>query len=110
MHQSIQSSVIRQGVVMAGTGLAGDEVIQIQTDLLLKAQGAEEEGLRLTRELFRGVFDILKSNNDSVTAEKQIREFIAEKNAAMTEAQRKGLAQILTTIDTQLKQFYLLEW
>ncbi len=28
----------------------------------------------------------------------------------MTEAQRKGLGQILTVIDTQLKQFYLLEW
>jgi len=28
----------------------------------------------------------------------------------MTETQRKGLSQILTTIDIQLKQFYLFEW
>ena len=35
---------------------------------------------------------------------------LASKTAAMTEAQRQGIAQILTTIDTQLQQFYLTEW
>ena len=97
-------------IIMAGTGLPGDEVIELQTDLLLKAQGAEDEGLRLTRDLFRGVFAILKTKDDSVAAEKQIRATLATKTAAMTGAQRKGLDQILTVIDTQLKQFYLLEW
>lgn len=47
-------------VMMAGTGLPGDEVIALQTDLLLKAQGAEDEGRRLTRDLFAEVFAILK--------------------------------------------------
>ena len=107
---AIRSKDVSFIVMMAGTGLPGDEVIQIQTEQLLKAQGAEEEGLRLTRDLFDGVFDILKGQNDSATAEKQIREFLAAKKAAMTEAQRKGLDQIFATIDTQLKQFYLLEW
>lgn len=107
---AIRSKDVSFIVIMAGTGLPGDEVIHIQTDLLLKAQGAEEEGLRLTRELFSGVFEILKSKNDSVAAEKQIREFLATRTAAMTEAQKKGLDQILRAIDIQLKQFYLLEW
>lgn len=95
---------------MAGTGLPGDEVIELQTDLLLKTQGAEEEGRRLTRDLFAAVFGILKKKDDSATAEKQIRETLAAKTAAMTEAQRKGMSQMLTVIDTQLTQFYLSEW
>lgn len=97
-------------VMMAGTGLPGDEVIELQTDLLLKTQGAEEEGRRLTRDLFAAVFGILKKKDDSATAEKQIRETLAAKTAAMTEAQRKGMSQMLTVIDTQLTQFYLSEW
>jgi uncharacterized protein len=97
-------------VMMAGTGLPGDEVIQIQTDLLLKAQGAGEEGRRLTRELFAEVFGILKKKDDKATAEKQIREALAAKTAAMTEAQRKGISQMVTVIETQLQQFYLSEW
>ena len=107
---AIRSKDVSFIVMMAGTGLPGDEVIHIQTDLLLKAQGAEEEGLKLTRELFSGVFEILKSKNDSVAAEKQIREFLTARTAAMTEVQKKGLDQILRAIDIQLKQFYLLEW
>jgi uncharacterized protein len=97
-------------VMMAGTGLPGDEVIALQTDLLLKTQGAEDEGRRLTRDLFAEVFGILKKKDDSATAEKQIRETLAAKTAAMTEAQRKGMSQMLAVIDTQLKQFYLSEW
>jgi pimeloyl-ACP methyl ester carboxylesterase len=97
-------------VLMAGTGLPGDEVIQLQTELLLRAQGTSDEGVRLTRDLFAGVFAILKNKDDRATAEKQIREMLASKTAAMTEAQRQGIAQILTTIDTQLQQFYLTEW
>src|SRR2546430_745135 len=96
--------------MMAGTGLPGDEVIELQTDLLLKAQGTQDEGRKLTRDLFRAVFAILKGKDDSVTAEKQIRNTLAAKTSAMTEAQRKGIDQILKVIDTQLKQFYLSEW
>jgi fermentation-respiration switch protein FrsA (DUF1100 family) len=60
--------------------------------------------------LYTGIFNILKSKETSATAEKQIRELISNRTAAMTEAQRTGLAPILKTIDTQLQQFYLTGW
>jgi len=107
---AIRSKDVSFIVLMAGPGLPGDEVIELQTDLSLQAQGTQEEGRRLTRDLFRGVFAILKGKDDSVTAEKQIRDMLAAKTAAMTEAQRKGMDQMLKVIDTQLKQFYLSEW
>lgn len=107
---AVRSKDVSFIVLMAGTGLPGDEVMALQTDLLLKAQGTEDESLRLTRDLFSAVFEILKTKADRGTAEKQIRETVAAKKAAMTEAQRKSQDQILTTIDTQLKQFYLSEW
>ncbi|MEK6282137.1 MAG: alpha/beta hydrolase [Acidobacteriota bacterium] len=107
---AIRSKDVSYIVMMAGTGLPGDEVIQAQTRLLLKAQGAEDEGIRLTLDLFDAVFAILKKKGDSVATEREIRETLAAKTAAMTEVERKGLSQILTTIDTQLKQFYLFDW
>lgn len=107
---AIASSDISFIVMMAGTGLPGDEVIELQTDLILKTQGAEDEGRRLTSELFAEVFGILKKKDDRATAERQIRATLAAKTAAMTEAQRKGMGQMLGVIDTQLKQFYLSEW
>jgi len=107
---AVRSKDISFIVLMAGMGLAGDDVILIQTDLLLKASGASDEGIRLTRDLFSGVFTILKGRDDPAAAEKHIRETLAAKTAVMTEEQRKGMAPILKTIDTQLKQFYLSEW
>ena len=107
---AIRSKDVSFIVLMAGTGLPGDEVIELQTDLSLQAQGTQDEGRRLTRDLFRGVFTILKGKDDSVTAEKQIRDMLAAETAAMTEAQRKGMDQMFKVIDTQLKQFYLTEW
>jgi hypothetical protein len=47
---------------------------------LLKAQGATDESLRLRRDLFDGVFAILKKKDDNVAAEKQIRENTRGKN------------------------------
>lgn len=107
---AIRSKDVSFIVMMAGTGLPGDYVIELQTDLLLKAQGTQDEGRRLTRDLFREVFAILKGKDDAVTAEKKIRDTLAAKAAAMTEEQRKGLDQIFKVIDAQLKQFYLTEW
>ena len=107
---AIKSKDVAFIVLMAGTGLPGDEEILIQTDMLLKAQGASDEGIRLTRELYTAIFDILKQRDDTAAAEKQIRDVIAARTAAMTEVQRKGLEPILKVIDTQLPQIYLLEW
>jgi uncharacterized protein len=107
---AVRSKDVSFIVLMAGSGLPGDEVILLQTDTLIRAQGGSEEGIRLTRELFTGIFNILKSKETSAAAEKQVRELISNRTAAMTETQRKGLAPILKTIDTQLQQFYLTEW
>jgi pimeloyl-ACP methyl ester carboxylesterase len=97
-------------VLMAGTGLPGDEEILIQTDMLLKAQGFTDEGIKLTHELYTAIFDILKSKDDKAAAEKRVRDVVATKSAAMTEARRKELDPIVKVIDTQLQQFYLSEW
>jgi pimeloyl-ACP methyl ester carboxylesterase len=107
---AVRSKDISFIVLMAGPGLPGDDVIQLQTAMLLRASGTSDEGVKLSHDLFAGVFATLKGKDDSVTAEKKIREMLAAKTAAMTEAQRNGLAAILKTIDTQLQQFYLSEW
>lgn len=107
---AIKSKDVAFIVLMAGTGLPGDEEILVQTDMLLKVGGASDEGIKLTRELYTEIFAILKRRDDAATAEKLIRATIATKTAAMTEAQRKGLEPILKVINTQLTQFYLSEW
>jgi pimeloyl-ACP methyl ester carboxylesterase len=107
---AIRSKDIAFIVLMAGTGMRGDEAILIQNDELLKGQGASNDWIQLARQLFVAIFAILKGKEDSAAAEKQIRATIAAQTAAMTQTQRKGMEPLLKVIDTQLQQFYLTEW
>jgi uncharacterized protein len=107
---AIRSKDVAFIVLMAGTGLPGDEEILIQTDMLLKAQAFSDESIRLAHELYSAMFAILKGRDDTATAEKKVRDVISSRTAAMTAAQKKNLQSLLNTIDTQLKPIYLLAW
>ena len=106
---AVRSKDVAFIVMMAGTGLPGDEEGLIQTDMLLKAQGFDDESIRLARELYTAIFAILKGRDDSATAEKQIRTVVSTRTAAMTDVQRKNLEPLLQAINTQT-QAYLTEW
>src|ERR1044072_3653057 len=107
---AIRSKDIAFIVLMAGTGLPGDEEILIQNEMLLKAQAFDEDSLRLARELYAAMFEVLKGKDSTAVAEKKVRDIVAAKTAAMTATQKKNLEPLLKVIDTQLPQIYLLEW
>ena len=107
---AIRSKDVAFIVLMAGTGLPGDEEILIQTDMLLKSQGFSDESVKLAHELYSAVFVIVKGKDDTATAEKKLRDVISSRTAAMTAAQKKDLQPLLDQVDSQLKQIYLLPW
>ncbi|HKP36924.1 MAG TPA: alpha/beta hydrolase [Pyrinomonadaceae bacterium] len=107
---AVRSKDISFIVLMAGPGLPGDEEILIQNDMLLKAQGFDEDSLRLAREIFTAIFAVLKSRDTTAVAGKKIQDLVAAKTAAMTETQKKNLDSLLKMIETQRQQIYLLEW
>jgi pimeloyl-ACP methyl ester carboxylesterase len=107
---AIRSKDIAFLVLMAGTGFAGDEEILVQNEMLLKAQGFDDDSLRLARELYAAIFEVLKGKDATATAEKKVRDIVAAKTAAMTATQKKNLEPLLKVIDTQIPQIYLLEW
>jgi pimeloyl-ACP methyl ester carboxylesterase len=107
---AIRSKDIAFIVLMAGNGFANDEEILIQNDMLLSAQGFDDDSRRLARELYVAMFEVLKGKDSTAAAEKKIRDIVAAKTAAMTPTQKKNLEPLLNVIDTQIPQIYLLEW
>jgi len=52
-------------VLLAGTGIRGDQLLLLQQELIGKASGISDADLQKTKAINKGVFDIiLKSNND----------------------------------------------
>jgi fermentation-respiration switch protein FrsA (DUF1100 family) len=77
-------------VLMAGTGLPGEEVMYQQGALLTKAMGGDDEALKRQRDTQRRVFDIIKAEPDPQAAAEKIRAALKDagaKEGAATESQ-----------------------
>jgi pimeloyl-ACP methyl ester carboxylesterase len=79
-------------VLMAGTGLTGEEILYLQGALILKAGGASAEQLAKQRATQEGMFKILKEEKDPATAEKRLHE---ELSRNLTEEAKKKSEQAI---------------
>ncbi|MBD0255480.1 MAG: alpha/beta hydrolase, partial [Cytophagales bacterium] len=77
-------------VLMAGPGVAGEAIIQRQTELIMKANGMAPEGIQSALDLQARMFDILRQETDAARAEEKMTEAVQQATATMTEAQKQA--------------------
>lgn len=70
---AVQSSDVAFIILMAGTGLTGEEVLYLQTALIARAEGASDEAIAKNRSLQEQLFTVLKEEPDDAVAEKRLR-------------------------------------
>jgi pimeloyl-ACP methyl ester carboxylesterase len=90
-------------VLLAGTGLPGEDILYLQGQLILKATGADEVALARQRDLQKSLFSILKSETDEKAAETKMQHAFKAMIDALPEDQRKELAGAQGLIEAQLK-------
>jgi len=95
-----QSSDVAFIVLMAGTGLTGEEILYLQGALILKANGATPEMLAKQRTTQELMFSTLKKTADNAAAEKQMHEEFAKQTASLSDAEKKQAEQ---TFNAQIK-------
>lgn len=77
-------------VLMAGTGLPGEEILYLQGALIAKVAGADDAAIAENRKVQERIFAILKSEKDPLEAEKKFKALRDEMVAAMTEEEKKA--------------------
>lgn len=77
-------------VMMAGTGLPGDQILYLQGALIMKANGAPEAAIKVERESQEKMFAVLEKETDSATTEAKLMTILQESLAKLPEAQRKA--------------------
>ncbi len=87
---STQSKDVAFMVLMAGPGVTGEEIIQRQTELIMKANGMVPEGIQSSLALQEKMFRILRQESDSARAEQKMTEAVQQATAAMTDAQKQA--------------------
>lgn len=88
-------------VMLAGTGVTGEEILLRQGELIGKAQGADEAELAGNRRLQQRIVHVIKTTADPAAAEKQIREIAAEDLKEIADADKKEAAA--KALDAQMK-------
>src|SRR5215468_797655 len=96
-----QSNDVAFIVMLAGPGLPGEEILYLQSALILKANGAGAEALARQRAAQETIFTILKQEKDNVVMEKKLREEFDKRIAGASEAD-KGKAK--QAAEAQIKQ------
>ncbi|MBO0719326.1 MAG: alpha/beta fold hydrolase [Blastocatellia bacterium] len=96
-----QSSDVAFIVMLAGPGLPGEDILHLQSELILKASGAGPETLARQREMQETIFNILKQEKDNAVLEKKLREEFDKRIAGAAEADKSKARQ---AAEAQIKQ------
>jgi uncharacterized protein len=97
-----QSSDIAFIVMMAGTGVSGDEILTLQSELIMKANGASEELVQENIKAQKILYEIMRSTPDNEEAEKKMREAVSGMNPVIRDAVH---AQLKPTLSAWMRYF-----
>jgi len=103
---AVQSSDVAFIILMAGTGLMGEEILYLQGELILRAEGASDEAIAKNRSLQEQMFTIVKEEKDNSVAEKRLRAILQDAMSEVSEEERKGAE---ATVEAQI-QWVLSPW
>jgi pimeloyl-ACP methyl ester carboxylesterase len=91
-------------VMMAGPGLTGEEILYLQADRILKANGVSNETISKNRVLMERTNSIVKLEKDDFAAEEKLRKIWDEELAKMNDTEKKVLGYS-SQDDQNLKQY-----
>ena len=75
-------------VMMAGPGMSGKEILRLQTALIMRAQGVDEESITKEVDLAMRLYDIVINEKDSLAARQKIWKVFDSRYAGMTEEEK----------------------
>lgn len=91
-------------VLLAGTGLTGEEILYRQGELILRANGASAADIAAERAMQEKLFAVLKTAANDSLAAARMRPILTEAVAGMDEEQKKALGPVDRYMDGQIRQ------
>jgi pimeloyl-ACP methyl ester carboxylesterase len=89
-------------VLLAGTGLTGEEIISRQSKLIASSLGASNETIERDQELTRQIVAVLKQDPDEKVADK-LMQILNAHLASLPEAERKQAEELRSVYEAQIR-------
>ncbi len=103
---AVQSPDVAFVVMMAGTGLTGEEVMYLQGEKILRAAGATDSIIAFAREAQERNFAVIKQEENKAIAEKKLLEIRAwqeQEKEKLSRRERKWLESFGDTSEAEMK-------
>lgn len=91
-------------VLLAGTGVTGEQILLQQAELIMRANGAPAAAIQQNRTIQEQMFAVLKKEPDDSLAVNQIRQILRSGVAAMSDSEKQALGITEATLELQAKQ------
>ena len=90
-------------ILMAGTGLTGEEILYLQGALISRAMGVSEEDIIKKRQFNEKIFSVLKEEEDSEIAEERLRQMFKEDWEKMSDEEKEQIGDPEVFLEAQLQ-------
>ncbi|MBA7551834.1 hypothetical protein ES705_44384 [subsurface metagenome] len=90
-------------VLMAGTGLTGEEILYLQGTLIYRAMGVSEEDIIKNRQFNEKIFSVLKEEDDSKNAEERLRQMFMDDWEKMSDEKKEQMGDPEVFLKAQLQ-------
>ena len=100
---AVESSDIAFIVMMAGTGLTGEEISYLQGALISRAMGISEEDIDKNRQFNEKIFSLIKEERDKKTTEEKLRQMFVANWAELSEEEKKAIDNLEVYLEAQVQ-------
>ncbi|OGD16942.1 hypothetical protein A2V47_05680 [Candidatus Atribacteria bacterium RBG_19FT_COMBO_35_14] len=98
-----KSSDVAFIVLMAGTGLTGEEILYLQGALISRAMGVSEEDIIKNRQFNEKIFSLIKEGKDEKTIEEKLRQMFMEDWEKMSDEKKEQIGDPEVFLKVQLQ-------
>ena len=100
---AVQSPDVAFIVMMAGTGLPGEEILYLQGALISRAMGISEEDITKNRQFNEKIFLVIKEEKDKKNAEERLRQMFMEDWEKMSDEEKEKIGDPEVYLNAQLQ-------
>lgn len=100
---AVKSADVAFIVLMAGTGLTGEEILYLQGALIYRAMGVSEEDIIKNRQFNEKIFSVIKEEKDKKNAEERLRQMFMEDWEKMSDEKKEQMGDPEVFLKAQLQ-------
>ena len=100
---AVQSQDVAFIVMMAGPGLTGEEILYLQSGLIARAEGADNETIARNNALMKSIYSAVKEEQNNTIAAEKLRKLIMDERANMSEEEKQNSNYSEAAPDAQIQ-------